>query len=87
MPYSPEPVPPGTESAKPVGRRDVYLKVWTAADVYRFAELAPGQTVDGPAVIESDSTTVLLRPGDRATATPERWLDITVAGQGSPDQV
>jgi N-methylhydantoinase A len=75
----PEPVPKEDAPAAAVGRRDVYLGEWISADVYRFAELIPGQTVNGPAVIESDSTTVLLRPGDQATATPQRWLDIAVA--------
>ena len=38
-----------------------------------------GQAIEGPAVIESATTTVLLRPGDRATTTRFGWLDIDVA--------
>jgi len=34
--------------------------------------------VAGPAIVESATTTVLLRPGDRATVTPQGWLDIAV---------
>lgn len=48
------------------------------APVHAFAALAAGQVIDGPAVVESDTTTVLLRPGDRATATPQRWLDTAI---------
>lgn len=48
------------------------------APIYDFDRLQPGQTIDGPAIVESETTTVVLRPGDRATTTPFRWLDITV---------
>jgi hypothetical protein len=30
-------------------------------------------------VIEAETTTVLLHPGDRATATEMGWLDIAIA--------
>lgn len=75
----PEPEPDAGQETGPVATRDVYLQGWTSAAVYRFGDLVPGQVVNGPAVIESDSTTVLLRPGDRATTTPQRWLNIAVA--------
>lgn len=75
----PEPVPTAGDEARAIATRDVYLQDWTPAAVYRFADLIPGQVVAGPALIESDSTTVLLRPGDQATTTPQRWLDIAVA--------
>ena len=65
----------------PKGRREVYLDGWTAAEVYAFPELSAGQTLDGPALVESETTTVLLRAGDRATATVHGWLDIAV-GKG-----
>lgn len=74
-----EPARSADKPAEIVATRDVYLKNWTPAAVYRFGDLIPGQQVTGPALIESDSTTVLLRAGDTATTTPERWLDIAVA--------
>jgi N-methylhydantoinase A len=46
--------------------------------VFEFDELAPGQAIDGPAIVESAMTTVLLRAGNRATVTPHGWLDIAV---------
>ena len=48
------------------------------ASVYEFNDLADGQRIKGPALIEADTTTVLLRPGEQATTTPFRWLDISV---------
>ena len=38
---------------------------------YAFDHLAPGQEIDGPAIVESAMTTVLLRPGDRV-----RWKGV-----------
>jgi N-methylhydantoinase A len=40
--------------------------------------LAPGQAIAGPAVIEAATTTVLLRPGDRAEVTGIGWLDVAL---------
>ena len=47
--------------------------------VYELDALAPGQEVTGPAIVESATTTVLLRAGERATVTPHGWLDIRVS--------
>ncbi len=46
--------------------------------MFGFDELAAGQGVEGPAIIESSTTTILLRQGDRAQATPLGWLDVAV---------
>jgi N-methylhydantoinase A len=56
--------------------RRIYLDGWVTAPVYDFEALAPVQTIAGPAIVESAMTTVLLRPGERATVTPLGWLDI-----------
>jgi N-methylhydantoinase A len=34
--------------------------------------------VQGPAIVESDTTTVLLLPGDAARMDARGWLDIAV---------
>ena len=79
MPAPPsEPSASGASPAGPRGERRIYLEGWCTAPVYAFSELAAGQSIEGPAIVESDTTTVLLRPGDRATATEQRWLDIAV---------
>lgn len=74
-----EPSAAGGTPAAPSHERQVYLSEWISAPVYDFAALAHGQIIDGPAIVESDTTTVLLRPGDRASTTEQRWLDITIA--------
>lgn len=71
----------GTPGVAGRGTRDVYLGDWQQVPVYAFDALVPGESVQGPSVIESDTTTVLLRSGDKATSTPQRWLDISV-GEG-----
>ncbi len=61
------------------GTRNVYLGEWEEVEVYAFDDLVPGECVQGPAVIESDTTTVLLRAEDEARSTAQGWLDISVA--------
>ncbi|MEJ0019398.1 MAG: hydantoinase/oxoprolinase family protein [Acetobacteraceae bacterium] len=73
-----EPVRAGRPATAPRGERRVWLRGWTAVPVHEFDDLAPGQAVAGPAIVESAMTTVLLRPADRASVTPHGWLDIAV---------
>ena len=73
-----EPSAAGLAVAPPSAERDIYLGEWVKVPVYDFTTLAAGQVIDGPAIVESDTTTVLLRSGDRATTTEQRWLDIVI---------
>jgi len=54
-PYRPE----------PASRRRVYFDEagWTETPIYKRSELRPGAEIEGPAVIESDDSTVLVPPG------------------------
>ena len=70
---------PQPGSATAPGYRYIHLGDWTQVLVLNFASLEPGASVDGPAIIESDATTVLLRPGDRARFDARGWLAITLA--------
>lgn len=56
---------PSPYRPEPSGRRRVYFPGagWTMTPVYRRAELRPGAEIEGPAVIESDDSTVLVPPG------------------------
>jgi N-methylhydantoinase A len=73
-----EPALPARAAGAPRSHRRVYLGAWHEVAVHDLDALAPGQTIDGPAVLEAETTTVLLRPADRATVTPLGWLDIEV---------
>ena len=72
--------PPRQPSAPcgPRSRRRGHLGEWREVSVFGFDDLAAGQIVEGPAIVKSSTTTVLLRPGDRARSTPLGWLDVAV---------
>ena len=84
LPALPEEPPlPSRAPGTPRAWRRVHLgRAWTEAPVYDLDALAAGQRIDGPAVVEAATTTVLLRPGDRGLITPLGWLDIRL---GSPE--
>jgi N-methylhydantoinase A len=72
-----------TPRAPPKGWRRIHLGGWTEVPVFDFGRLAPGQPLIGPAIIESETTTVVLREDDRARFDARGWLDIAVtAGRG-----
>jgi N-methylhydantoinase A len=68
-----------TGEATPKTRREVFLNEWVDVAVYDFAALASGQVVTGPVIVESDTTTVLLRNKETARFDPRGWLDISLA--------
>ena len=53
-------------AASPVGTRRVYLGEWTEASTYAADSLPAGTEIAGPAILESDFTTILVWPGDHA---------------------
>ena len=74
--------PPGrpeTGRGSHAGTRRIYFPVtgFVNAAVYDFAEMRPGAWVEGPAVIESPVTTVVLDPSARAQGAPTGSLVIT----------
>lgn len=72
---APQPAPPRSRPAVIGGQHQMVA-------VHALTALSPGQTIPGPALIESENTTVLLHPGDRATVTGHGWLDIAVGDGG-----
>jgi N-methylhydantoinase A len=65
-----------SSGSEPKSRREIYLGRWMEVPVYDFTALAPGQELPGPAVVESETTTVLLREPDRARYDGRGWLEI-----------
>ena len=55
------------KAASPAGNRRVYLGEWQQAPTYAAGSLPAGAEVAGPAILESDFTTILVWPGDYAT--------------------
>ena len=77
MPAEPA-LAPGVPGA-PDGARRAWLDGWRELPVHELDALVPGQWIEGPAIVESATTTVLLRSGDSASTTPHGWLDIGIA--------
>jgi N-methylhydantoinase A len=78
----PMPTPAGKGAGaetKPRGARRIMLEAGSAeVPVYDFAALGADQAVAGAAIVESDTTTVLLLPGDAARMDARGWLEITL---------
>jgi N-methylhydantoinase A len=74
---------PSRSAAEPKATRSIYLAGWVSVPVFDLLALAVGQTIAGPALVESDTTTVLLRAGDTARFDSRGWLDVAVDGPGA----
>jgi N-methylhydantoinase A len=68
----------GAGAASPRGERQAYFGGWRDVPVYALDELQPGHTLTGPAIIEAETTTVLVDTGDRVRVNPLGWLDIVL---------
>lgn len=62
------------------GERQIYVGAWIDVPCYWFDRLKPGMRLDGPAMIDSDSTTVALSQGDVAEIDPYGSLVVTQTG-------
>jgi N-methylhydantoinase A len=60
-------------------KRKAYFGGWIDVDVYAAERLQPGNVIHGPAIIEAETTTVIMNVGDSATVNARRWLDVEVA--------
>ena len=78
------PQEPKTEARAESGHRTtrkIFLAGWVDAPVFNLEELVPSQKIEGPAIIESSTTTVVLRSDDKAEVTDNLWLNILVGKQ------
>jgi len=66
-------------SPPPRACRKIFLGAWREVDVYALDDLRPGDQLSGPAIIEAETTTVLINTGDALTVNAQGWLDIRVA--------
>jgi N-methylhydantoinase A len=65
----------------PRATRQAYLGGWREVRVYALDDLQPGETLQGPAIIEAETTTVVINEGDSLTVNGLGWLDIRVAAK------
>jgi N-methylhydantoinase A len=67
-----------SSTCSPRGQRQAFFGSWRDVPVYALDELRPGHALTGPAIIEAETTTVLVDTGDRVTVNPVGWLDISL---------
>jgi N-methylhydantoinase A len=65
-----------SSACSPRSRRQAFFGNWREVPVYALDDLRPGHTLTGPAIIEAETTTVLVDTGDRVTVNALGWLDI-----------
>jgi len=65
-------------AAAPRTRRTIFLDEPTEVPIYELEHLPPDAQIEGPAIVESATTAILLAAKDRATVTRHGWLDIEV---------
>jgi N-methylhydantoinase A len=65
-----------SSACSPRGKRQAYFGGWREVPVYALDALQPGHTLTGPAIIEAETTTVLVDSGDGVTVNALGWLDI-----------
>ena len=63
----------------PRSHRKAFFGQWLNVPVYALDDLKPGQALEGPAIVEAETTTVIINSGDRLTVNALGWLDIRVA--------
>ena len=74
----------GGAAAKPVGRRRVYMGEWHDAPTYAADSLPGGAEIAGPAILESEFTTILVWPGDLATVDTMGGVELRVNLDAAP---
>jgi N-methylhydantoinase A len=70
--------PTGAGAARPKGTRKAWFGGWRDTPVYDLAQLASGAALTGPAILEAETTTVVINAGDRVSVNALGWLDIVL---------
>lgn len=68
-----------SDSCVPRATRQAFFGEWRNVPVYSLETLAPCQSLQGPAIIEAETTTIVVHAGDQVTVNPFGWLDIRLA--------
>jgi 5-oxoprolinase (ATP-hydrolysing) len=66
------------EPSEPHARTEIFTQgQWHAAPIFLRGDLAPDQTIDGPALIIEDHQTIVVEPEWRAEITPQNHVLLT----------
>jgi N-methylhydantoinase A len=69
---------PSTLACAPRSTRKAFFGDWIDVPVYALDDLGPGHAFAGPAIVEAETTTVVIGARDRLTVNALGWLDIAV---------
>jgi N-methylhydantoinase A len=58
--------------------RKAWFGSWRETPVYDMTRLAPGASLTGPAILEAETTTVVVNAGDKLVVNGLGWLDIAL---------
>ena len=61
--------------------RLAFFGKWCEIPVYSLESLLPGQSFEGIAIIDAETTTIIVNEGDRVTVNALGWLDIQLANR------
>ncbi len=64
------------QAAKPRAKRQVHFGQWMDTPIYRRADLKPGMTIAGPAIVEQSDTTTVVEP--RMSVRVDRFQNVIV---------
>ncbi|MDQ8731393.1 hydantoinase/oxoprolinase family protein [Bradyrhizobium sp. LHD-71] len=70
---------PDAAKANAKGMRRAWFGGWRETPVFDIAALPPGAAVTGPAILEAETTTVVVNVGDQMRVNGLGWLDIELA--------
>jgi N-methylhydantoinase A len=65
-------------TSEPRSMRRAFFGEWIGVPVYAMETLKPGHSFAGPAIVEAETTTVVIGARDRLTVNGLGWLDIAV---------
>jgi N-methylhydantoinase A len=69
---------PSATACAPRTTRQAFFGAWRDVPVYALDALQPGHAFDGPAIVEAETTTVVVNASDRVTVNAMGWLDIAL---------
>jgi N-methylhydantoinase A len=69
---------PSAAACAPRTTRQAFFGAWREVPVFALDSLEPGHSFEGPAVVEAETTTVIVGAGDRVTVNAMGWLDIAL---------
>jgi N-methylhydantoinase A len=69
---------PSAHARAPRTTRQAFFGAWREVPVYALDALQPGHAFEGPAIVEAETTTVIVDAGDRVTVNGLGWLDIVL---------